>query len=125
MHSEQLGQAINRRAQQIRAQEEKKNVAQKKRVEATLTRDMKFICDATELGLPCLPVYAEEECKLFAKLIRLNNGHFDEDEMALEWVPYCNGMTIFPKLPLYLRWHHKNWLRNEETRAAIKKAAYK
>jgi hypothetical protein len=58
-------------------------------------------------------------------LIRLNNGHFDEDEMALEWVPYCNGMTIFPKLPLYLRWHHKNWLRNEETRAAIKKAAYK
>jgi hypothetical protein len=36
--------------------ESAKNVAQKKRVEATLTRDMKFICDATELGLPCLPV---------------------------------------------------------------------
>jgi hypothetical protein len=69
MHSERLGQAINRRAQQIRAQEEQKHVAQKKRVEARLTRDMKFICEATQLGLPCLPVNGEEEFKLFAKLI--------------------------------------------------------
>jgi hypothetical protein len=55
----------------------------------------------------------------------LSKGHFDEDKMSLEWVSYCNGTTIFPKLPLYCRWRHKKWLRNEETRAAIKKAAYK
>jgi hypothetical protein len=90
-----------------------------------LTRDMKFICNATQLGLPYLPVNGEEEFKLFAKLIRLNKGHFDEIVMTFEWVPYCNGKTILPKPPLHLGWHHKKWLRNEETRAAMKKAAYK
>lgn len=125
MHGKQLGDSINCRAREIRATEDRRKVALKKRVEATLTRDMKFSCQVTRLDLPCLPVYGEAEHKLFSMLIRLCKGRFDEDEMAMIWVKYADGKTIFPKLPLYLRWHHKKWLRNEQTRVAVKAAAFK
>jgi hypothetical protein len=79
----------------------------KRRVETVLLLEMKAICRASHLGLPCLPVQAATI------------------KVAFVWVSYCNGTTVFPKPPLYLQWHHKKWLRNEQTRVAVEKAAYK
>jgi len=42
---------------------------------------------------------------------------------ALDWCDHVDGVTIFPKLPAYLRTHHTAWQRNENTRKAVAAAA--
>jgi hypothetical protein len=125
MHSHQLGQAVNQQMEKLLAEDERKRVAKKDRFQTTMTNDMQVICRRNRLGLPFLPVTGEAEFKLFGRLVRLRNGRFDEDTMSFDWLAYCDGKTIFPKLPLYLRWHHKKWLKNEKTRATVGKASFR
>ena len=75
--------------------------------------------------MPCLPVAGEDDFRLFARLAPLNGGQFNEAQMAFDWLEYCDGKTISPKLPLYLRLHHKSWTRNEQTKAKVGAASFK
>lgn len=111
LHSKEVGAAIQHQVQKLGA--------------LKMTRDMKYLCKRTGLGMPCLPLRGEAENKLFSKMIRDNHGSFNEDEMALSWVKYCDGKDIFPKLPLYLRWHYKKWQKNQKTRAAVNLNSFK
>jgi hypothetical protein len=40
--------------------------------------------------------------------------------MAIEWCKHVDGVLIFPKLLVYLREHHKHWLRNQRIQDAVK-----
>ena len=71
---------------------------------------------------PLLSVYGEDEFRLFDRLVR-KHARLDFDAMALEWCDEVNGVTIFPKLPVYLRMHHTVWQRNERARQAVETAA--
>ena len=43
--------------------------------------------------------------------------------MALEWCDEVNGVTIFPKLPVYLRTHYAAWQRSQRVKEAVRTAA--
>ena len=43
--------------------------------------------------------------------------------MAVNWCQHVDGVTIFPKLPVYLRTHHTAWTRNQRVKEAVRKAA--
>lgn len=61
-----------------------------------------------------------DECKLFTKLM-LSMPSFSSSNMAIEWCKHVNGTTIFPKLPVYLRNHHTQWVKNRRVRDAVEK----
>jgi len=125
LHSEKLGIAIKLQAQRIRENEGRLKIPKKNRFEQTMTRSMKFICKRTAVELPFLPVHDPKECKLFSRLMRERNGNFDEEEMAHEWIQYCDGKVIHPKLPVYLRWYYKKWGRNEQIRSTINSPSFR
>jgi hypothetical protein len=74
-----------------------------------LTADQKFLCKRTGLDLPFLPVDTTEEIRLFNKLALEHfetNGNkktFNYESMAIAWCEHVDGLTVFPKLPVYLR----------------------
>ena len=43
--------------------------------------------------------------------------------MAIEWCKHVDGITIFPKLPVYLRNHHTQWTKNRRVKDAIERNA--
>jgi hypothetical protein len=47
-------------------------------------------------------------------------GGFDADAMALLWCEYVDGVTIFPKLPVYLREYYGIYLKNGRVKDAVK-----
>jgi hypothetical protein len=49
--------------------------------------------------MTCLPVAGEDEFRLFARLIRLNGGQFKEEQMAFDYLEYCDGKQ-FPQSSL-------------------------
>lgn len=104
--------------------EERRNVPKKQRFDRQMTRDLKYLCRRSKLDLPCLPIHGKDESKLFVHLVLHRGGRFDEEKMALDWIQHCNGTTIFPKLPVYLRWHYKKWKRNQKTREAVMKVSF-
>ena len=87
-----------------------------------LTPDQEYQCKVMKTKLPLLPVHGEEECKLFRSLV-MRMQSLDFDLMAMEWVKFTDGITIFPKLPVYLRTHYKAWQRNQRVRDAVRVAA--
>ena len=42
--------------------------------------------------------------------------------MAITWCEHCDGVEIFPKLPVYLRSYHATFERNARVRDAVKLA---
>jgi hypothetical protein len=79
-----------------------------------LSSELKFIAKGMGVQLPFLPVLAKEEKMLFVNLILKMTGGFDADAMALLWCKFVDGVTIFPKLPVYLREYHGIYLKTEE-----------
>ena len=69
------------------------------------------------MQLPLLPVHGEAEHKLFERLVlkSKSSAALDCEWMALEWCKHVDhdGIETFPKLPVYLRVHHKTWQRNK------------
>ena len=55
-----------------------------------------------------MPVHGESECRLFDGIVR-TTGSLDFDQMTLDWFQKVNGVTAFPKLPVYLRTHYAAW----------------
>lgn len=43
--------------------------------------------------------------------------------VQMEWLTHVNGITIYPKLPVYLRTHHTEWARNQRIKDAIVSAS--
>ena len=86
------------------------------------TSDQKYLFRCMGTPAPLLPVHGEDEFRLFDRLVR-KHARLDFDAMALEWCDEVNGVTIFPKLPIYLRTHHAVWQRNERARQAVETAA--
>ena len=63
--------------------------------------------------LPILPVHGKEELMLFQNLAR-NQAKFDAERMAIDWCDHVDGVTVFPKLPVYLRTHYESWKKKRE-----------
>jgi hypothetical protein len=127
LHSKVLGDAIGRRVLLLRASEERRRVPKKDRFESKMSKDQKFLCERTGLGMPCLPFTTRNQAEnlLFSKIMMERSGNFDEQEMCLDWVNSCDGQDIFPKLPYYMRSHYKSWKRNQAARNQVASADFK
>jgi hypothetical protein len=85
-----------------------------------LSSELKFVAKGMGVPLPFLPVHGKEEMQLFVQLILTATAAFNADEMALQWCNHVNGVTIFPKLPVYLREYHVIYLKNKRVKDAVK-----
>jgi hypothetical protein len=107
LHSTDLHEAVN-------------SIAVNPDVLRKLTSELKFIAKGMGVQLPFLPVHGKEEMQLFVQLILNAPGGFDADEMALRWCDYVDGVSVFPKLPVYLREYHGVYLKNGRVKDAVK-----
>ena len=88
-----------------------------------LTPDQIYMCRVMGTKLPLLPVHGETENKLFARMMAKWPSPLDFDAMALVWCDHVDGISILPKLPVYLRVHHTAWLRNTRIRETLSRMA--
>jgi hypothetical protein len=88
-------------------------------VKSCYSGDLRFMCQQQGIPIPFLPVDGKEEYKLFSHLVLFELKHFDENTMALRWIDFVDGVTIFPKLPHQLRKYHKQWERNRRVQNAV------
>jgi len=74
--------------------------------------------------LPFLPFATEEENKLFAECVLRSDFPTmnDEDEAAVSWCKFVDGVTIFPKLPVHIRVHRDSFERNQRVKDCVRKA---
>jgi len=91
-------------------------------VKAKYTSEQRYLCESMGTPAPLLPVHREAECRLFDDIVR-TTGSLDFDQMALDWCQKVNGVTIFPKLPVYLRTHYAAWQRSQRVKEAVRTAA--
>lgn len=90
------------------------------KVQKQYSSELRYLCFAYDVPVPFLPVTGKAEFKLFAKLMLEMSGPFDDEAMAIVWYKLVDGNTVFLKLPVYLRNHHKRWSRNQRARDAVK-----
>ena len=89
-----------------------------------LSEDQQYLCKVMGTKLPLLPVVGAEECQLFSKLVlEMRDRALDMEAMSIEWCKYVNGVTVFPKLPVYLRTYHAKWQKHQRVRDAVRAAA--
>ena len=88
---------------------------------AKLTPDLQYMCKAMGTKLPILPVHGSAENRCFACLVVELPIPLNFDQMALAWCELVDGVSIFPKLPVYLRVHHAKWLRNMRIRDSLER----
>ena len=72
-----------------------------------------------EIHCSCNGLHGVHEAKLFSRLV-LEMPLFDDVSMAVEWCKHVNGISIFPKLPVYLRMYYERWERNQRVRDAVR-----
>ena len=120
LHSEELGKVLAELKNKV-TPDGNKQISDK--AISKFTSDQRYLCKCMGTVAPFLPVHGEKENKLFDKLIRSKRIDLDMDQMALDWCDYVDGIEVFPKLPVYLRTHYANWLRNVNVREAVKVAA--
>jgi hypothetical protein len=88
--------------------------------EYKFTEDQQYICKTMNIKIPLLPVVGKEEHQLFNEMMASRKGtNIDFDAMAIEWCKHVEGEYIFPKLPVYLRTHHRNWSHNQRVRDSV------
>jgi len=90
---------------------------------AKFSSEQRFLCKRMGTRAPMLPVHGEAECRKFDEMLRGGNSDQNWDKMAVDWCQHVDGVTIFPKLPVYLRTHHTAWVRNQRVKEAVRKAA--
>jgi hypothetical protein len=75
--------------------------------------DVQFMCQALGIPIPFLPVSGKDEYRLITLLVHHLSG-FDDEKMAIvEWCKHVDGVSIFPKLPVYFCGYHNPWLISE------------
>ena len=87
-----------------------------------LTSDQKYLCEAMGTQLPFLPFTTVEENKQFAQCVLSNDFPTDEDEAAIAWCKFVDGVNIFPKLPVHIRIHREAFQRNQRVKNCVEKA---
>ena len=88
-----------------------------------LTRTMKYLGDRMDVPYAPVPMHTEEEYKLFSKLILDGAGTVDFDKIAIKWCDHVDCINIFPKLPVYLRVHHTQFLKNRRSKELSEQSA--
>ena len=89
-----------------------------------LTRDQKFMCNSIGTKLPFMPFRKKEENIQFAKCALDNSFPFlNDNEAAIEWCKFVDGVTIMPKLPVHIRQHREEFERNQRVKNFVKKSA--
>lgn len=63
-----------------------------------------------------LPFTTEEENKLYATLILDPNFPKNDEDAAIKWCEYVDGIKIFPKLPVHIRNHRERFERGQRIR---------
>ncbi|KAI2495000.1 hypothetical protein MHU86_19519 [Fragilaria crotonensis] len=84
-----------------------------------LSEEMKYLAWATGVKVPFLPLHGAHEAKLFICLV-LEMPRFDELSMSILWCRHVDGLSIFPKLPVYLRLYYELWERNQRVQDAVR-----
>ena len=51
-----------------------------------------------------------------------NDFPIDENEAAIAWCKFVDGVNIFPKLPVHIRFHKESFERNQRVRACVERA---
>jgi hypothetical protein len=64
--------------------------------------DVQFMCRALGIPIPFLPVSRKNGYRLIILLVHQLSG-FDDAKMAIKCCKHVDGVSIFPKLPVYLR----------------------
>jgi hypothetical protein len=112
IHSQKLHSALKNRCNEM-SQEEKAKVK--------LTSDQKYICRMMGIELPFLPFATVEEYSAYNAFV-IDGIPSDEDDAAVAWCKYIDGVNIFPKLPVHLRSYRDRWERNQRVKDAVKRA---
>ena len=88
-----------------------------------LTSDQKHMCVQMGTDLPFLPFTTVEENELFADCALRNDFPIDNDnDAAIAWCKFVDGVNIFPKLPVHIRLHRESFERNQRVRACVERA---
>ena len=66
-----------------------------------LTSDQKFLSQEANVPIPFLPMATIEEYVAYNEYA-VNGMPTDEEEAAVGWCKYVDGINIFPKLPVHL-----------------------
>jgi hypothetical protein len=81
---------------------------------AKFSSEQRFLCERMGTRAPMLPVHGEAECREFDEILRRGNSDQNRNKMAVDWCQHVDGVTIFPRPPVYLRTRHTAWARNQE-----------
>ncbi|KAL7508031.1 hypothetical protein ACHAXN_007607 [Cyclotella atomus] len=92
IHSQQLHDALAQRWDAL-------SDAEKAKVK--LTSDQKFLSQEANVPIPFLPMATIEEYVAYNEYA-VNGMPTDEEEAAVGWCKYVDGINIFPKLPVHL-----------------------
>jgi hypothetical protein len=84
-------------------------------MDVIFSRDDQFMCRALRIPIPFLQVSGTNEYCLFTLLVHQLSG-FDD----FQWCKHVDGVSLFRKLPVYLRGYHNHWLRNQQIQDPIK-----
>ena len=89
-----------------------------------LTGDQKYLCKCMGTKLPFLPFATEEENQLFAECVLRNDfpSMEDDNDAAIAWCKFVDGVNIFPKLPVHVRIHRDAFERNQRVKDCVRKA---
>ena len=87
-----------------------------------LTSDQKYLCASMNTKLPLLPFITEEENKLFADCVLNSNFPTDDNEAAIAWCKFVDGIKIWPKLGVHMRLHREEFQRNQRVRDCVERA---
>ena len=109
LHSAQLHDRLKHRCETLRLKTIK------------LTSEQRFIAKAMGTDLPFLPFTEKEEKELFSRFKAIIQTQ-DNDEAALWWCQYVDGVNIFPKLPVHFRVYREKWLNNRRARDCMNRA---
>ena len=87
-----------------------------------LTSDHKYLSVVMGTPFPFLPFVTEEENRLFAECVLSNDFPADEDDAAISWCKYVDGVRILPRFPVHIRIHKATFERNQRVKNCVEKA---
>ena len=111
VHSPALQKAIDNRWNEM------------KQTSVKLSDDEKHICESMGVPLPPLPFKSKEENIQFAKCALDDDFPFKDDEQAaIQWCNYVDGVTIHAKLPFHMRHQREEFEKNQRVRNMMRKS---
>lgn len=88
-----------------------------------LTSEQQFMADHFGTKLPFLPFTTVAEKRKYIDMM-LETQVKDENQHAIEWCKYINGVDIFPKLPVHFRMYKKQRELNQDAKEGERKICH-